>query len=555
MGKSYFSSTPMSEETTTNEQEASSEEGKAGLVFLTLFILALVAALVAMPFSEKVADLAKLLSSDDKYLAVFGNMHPLVLHLPIGIVFLTLVMECLGWISFGRYRPVTSVGLFLAVFTGALACVTGYVDMHTDGYASNDIWDFNKPWNRHMWLGILFVAVLALAFLSRVWGGSKGSRNPIYAILLFISAGVMGFGAHIGGEEVHGPTGVEKIVKELTGQTEGDVADADSDAPKVIKAPADRLAYADVVVPILQSKCLACHAVDTKKKGGLLMDSWEALLAGGDSMPEFPTLVPGDVKMSYMIEVIHLPLDDEDDMHMPPPKKDQLEDYELAILDWWVGALSKSDVLDDKTLTEMGAPPEIIEAASKLVSPEELAAAAAAEEAAQKAVVDAKEAKREALDSALGELRQDPQLKTAINYISQDSSDLEFTAISLRKAMTDEQFAKLAPVSEAITSLQLGSTSISEAAVEEQLPKMTNLKKLNLSQTAITDKGLDAVAQLKDLEWLNLYGTEVTDAGIMKLKSLTKLEKIYLWNSKATPAGGEALQKELPQVEIIFGIN
>jgi len=542
----------MSEESTPNEQAASSEEGKAGLVFLTLFILALVAALVAMPFSDRLEGIAALLSGDDKYAAVFGNMHPLVLHLPIGIVFLTVVMECLGWISFGRYRPVTTVGLFFAVFTGALACVTGFVDMHSDGYADA------KVWNDHMWAGIAFVGILSLAFLSRIWGGSKGSRNPIYAILLFIAAGVMGFGAHIGGEEIHGPTGVEALVMELTGKAEGEEVALAADAkaePAVIKAPEDKLAYADVVVPILQSKCLACHAVDTKKKGGLLMDSWEGLLAGGGSMPEFPTLVPGDVEKSYMIEVIHLPLDDEDDMHMPPPSKDQLEQYEKDILDWWVGALPASEVLEDKTLKEMGAPPEIIEAVSKLVSPEELAAAAAAEEEAKVALEEAKNSKREALDAALGKLKQDEQLKNAINYLSQDSSDLEFTAVSLRDAMTDEHFAKLAPVSEAIVSLQLGSTSVSEGAVMEQLPKMKNLKKLNLSQTSITDAGLDAVAELKDLEWLNLFGTQVTDEGIMKLKSLTKLQKVYLWDSKATPEGGAALQRELPQAEIIFGIN
>ncbi|MFT6180995.1 MAG: hypothetical protein ACJA1W_003351, partial [Akkermansiaceae bacterium] len=28
-----------------------------------------------------------------------------------------------------------------------------------------------------------------------------------------------------------------------------------------------------------------------------------------------------------------------------------------------------------------------------------------------------------------------------------------------------------------------------------------------------------------------------------------------LWQSKATPAGGEALQKELPGLEVIFGAN
>lgn len=549
----------MSEESNPTEEATEASQGKVGLTFLTLFILVLVAGLVVMALLGHRGEVGEKLADADLYINTLGNMHPLVLHLPIGIVFLTLVMEALGWISFGRYRPVTTVGLFFAIITGTLACVTGYVDMVADGYASikGDVWTIADPWGDHMWAGIAFVGVLSLAFLSRVWNPEKGGQNPIYAILLFGAAGVMGFGAHIGGEKVHGATGVEKIVQELTGSGEA-VADGEEvtdDAPMVFKEPKNRLAYADVIVPILESRCLACHAEDTKKKGGLLMDSWGNLLAGGGSAPEIMTFVPGDVKMSYMVEVLHL--DEDDDMFMPPPskKREPMPDSERAIIKWWVGALAKSDQLEDKTLAEMEAPAEIIEAASKLVSPEELAAIAAEKEAVENAVAEAKKKEREALDSALGALKQDEQLKNAINYVSQDSSELEFTAVSLRKNMTDEQFVKLVPVASSLSALRLGATSVSEDALIENLPQMKNLRQLNLSQTAVTDAALDAVAQLDKLEWLNLYDTAVTDAGIAKLKGLIKLEKLYLWNSKATPDGAAALKKELPNLEVIFGAN
>ncbi|MGJ8697253.1 MAG: c-type cytochrome domain-containing protein [Verrucomicrobiaceae bacterium] len=535
----------MAEDHHSQEEEvAAAREGNVGLIFLTLFVLVLVGALVALPFFGDKEPIAKLLAEPNLVTEVLGNMHPLVLHLPIGIVFLTVFLEVCGWISFGKYRPVTTVGLFLAVLTGAAACVTGYIDMGVDGYAGED-------WTNHMWAGIAFVGFLSLAFLSRVWGGRKGGRNPVYAILLVISAGVMGLGAHIGGEKIHGKTGVEQLVNTWMGKEAPVPEEQEDAAPGVTKPVADRLAYADVVVPILDNKCYACHSVKAdKNKGDLYMDSWEALLEGGS---EAAALVPGDVKESYMIEVIHLPKDD--DMHMPPPKKEQLEEHEIAILDWWVASLPKSDELVDKTLTEMGAPPEILEAVGKLVSPEELAAMKQAEEDAANKVEEEKRKKRESLDSALGELKQDEQLKNAINYVSQKSSELEFTAVSLRQSMGDEQLAKLEPVAESLTSLQLGSTSVTEAALEAALPKMQNLKKLNLSQTAITDKGLDAVSKLSNLESLNLYGTKVSDEGIKKLKSLTNLKKLYLWDSQATPEGGEALKKELPQLELNFGIN
>ena len=69
------------------------------------------------------------------------------------------------------------------------------------------------------------------------------------------------------------------------------------------------------------------------------MDSWEGLLEGGE---EAAALVPGDVKESFMIEVLHLPKDD--DYHMPPPKKDQMEAHEIELLEWWVALIVASDV-------------------------------------------------------------------------------------------------------------------------------------------------------------------------------------------------------------------
>ena len=118
--------------------------------------------------------------------------------------------------------------------------------------------------------------------------------------------------------------------------------------------------------------------------------------------------------------------------------------------------------------------------------------------------------------------------------------------------MTDEDFMKLNPVATSIRHLVINATSVSEDAMVATLPKMVNLKKLNLSETAITDNGIHAITQLQELEYLNLFGTEVTDAGIAKLKTLTQLRKLYLWDSKATQAGVDALQKELPSLEINF---
>ena len=537
------------------DEAATEKSGSAGLVFLTIFILALIGALAAFPkWIAEVPPVKAAIENPKWWTENIGEYHPVILHLPIGIVFLTLFMEVCSWLSFGKYRPMTSVGLFLGVITGALACVTGYIDMHIGGYTGDD-------WNNHMWAGIAFVGILGLAFLAKLWGRRSGSRGPVYGILLFGAAGVMGFGAHIGGEKIHNTDPFKNtlvglnVIEDPDAPKQGDAEDeVITDVPKP-SAPQDRLAFAHVVMPILKSKCLACHSVNEKKKGGLLMDTYADLLVGGSSQDgdDYRTLVPGDAKASYMIEVLNLPMDD--DMHMPPEKKTQLEPHELDILTWWVSSIPNSETLDDKTLAEMGAPENIIAGAAKLVTPEELKAAEDAKAAAEAKAEAEKIAKREALQTALDELKEDEVFKTSLNYVSQDSTDLEFTAVSQRASFGDDSLVKLAPVSEALSVVKLSATSVTEQALINELPKMKNLKRLDLSQTETGDAVLEVVAKLENLEWLNLYGTKVTDEGILKLKSLTKLKDLYLWQSQATPEGVEALKRDLPGLDANFGVN
>src|SRR5271170_7866711 len=56
------------------------------------------------------------------------------------------------------------------------------------------------------------------------------------------------------------------------------------------------------IKPILTDKCYKCHSHDAgKSKGGLLLDSREAELKGGDTGP---ALVPGDVGKSLLLTAV-----------------------------------------------------------------------------------------------------------------------------------------------------------------------------------------------------------------------------------------------------------
>ncbi len=58
---------------------------------------------------------------------------------------------------------------------------------------------------------------------------------------------------------------------------------------------------------------------------------------------------------------------------------------------------------------------------------------------------------------------------------------------------------------------------------------LRDLYVLNISETAVTDRGLHHLKFMKDLEWLSLSGSRnITDAGLRPLESMSNLRRLYL---------------------------
>src|SRR3954465_13091045 len=65
--------------------------------------------------------------------------------------------------------------------------------------------------------------------------------------------------------------------------------------------------------PILADNCYQCHSQDSKKiKGGLLLDTKESLLKGGDTGP---AIEPGDPEKSLLIKAVRY---GDENLQMPP---------------------------------------------------------------------------------------------------------------------------------------------------------------------------------------------------------------------------------------------
>ena len=109
-------------------------------------------------------------------------------------------------------------------------------------------------------------------------------------------------------------------------------------------SPAGLELFEKKVQPILTETCYKCHSHDADKiKGGLLLDSQEAALKGGDSGP---ALVPGKPEESLLIKAIRYA---DPDLQMPPKGK-KLSDEQINVLTEWVqlGAPRPAPVATDR---------------------------------------------------------------------------------------------------------------------------------------------------------------------------------------------------------------
>ena len=104
--------------------------------------------------------------------------------------------------------------------------------------------------------------------------------------------------------------------------------------------PAQTQFFENKIRPVLADNCYKCHSTKSEKlKGGLLLDSREATLRGGDTGP---AVVPGHPDQSLLIKAVRYT---DADLQMPPKQK--LSDAQIADLEVWV----KMGAPDPRTAT------------------------------------------------------------------------------------------------------------------------------------------------------------------------------------------------------------
>ncbi|MAW62116.1 MAG: hypothetical protein CMJ94_14970 [Planctomycetes bacterium] len=436
---------------------------------------------------------------------VFGRMHPLLLHLPIGMLVGLALLEIGN--AIGRKPAASTFLVFFGAVTAAAAAASGLVLHEEPGYVESRVLELHEQ------LGLATAVCALVVFLLRAFGATT-----MYRWALLITVGVMIPTGHFGAEMVHG----KNFLLEPLEQEEEPAPTVPT--PSVEDGPT-LASYEQHVVRFFQAKCNECHG-DRKVKGGLRMDSPEALLAGGDGGPAIEEgVAPEDQELLYRML---LPIDDDD--HMPPDHKAQPNEAEIELIRAWLLAGAPFDA--EFELAE-GAELPVTEA-------EPPASETGAQAQAPRAVPEA------VLDSMRERLVHVQPVREGSNLLW---VDFAAPASQVDDAMVREL---LTPVVDWIADLSLARTQVTDTSLE-LIAVMPQLERLDLRGTAVTTAGLQQLVDHPHLRELVVSRTKLDDAATSALQRLPALEHLWIWDAGLSAEAIEGLRAALPEVVIDAG--
>lgn len=437
---------------------------------------------------------------------ILGRFHPLILHMPIGILVLAFLME---WMSrkekFVALGQAVGFALLIGMWSAIVAAISGYILSLEGGYDETIL-------NRHQWLGIgTAVFSVLIYFLHQRKKSKIGKRFyfPFFVILLLC----LMITGHLGGSLTHGSDFLTAPLYEQ-----------ETDLTPTVSNVDNALVFQDVVAPIFKQKCNRCHN-PSKIKGDLLLTTKEGILKGGETGAFF---IEGDASNSLFLQQIHLPL--EDKKHMPPKGKKQLTKNEIALLEWWVNEGGSFD----KKVNELNPTDEIKSILTKRF-PDKTSVFSLSIEPAP-----------------INEIQKLRNNGMVVNVLAKDKP---FLSVNLRNRndLNKKTFQQLNSISEQLIELDLSDTNMSDDLLS-YLKEFPHLTKLFLQKTKVSSNKLSALENLEYLSYLNLYDTEVDDNAMTSLSKIKNLKKLFLWESNVTKKGIQQLQITQPQLQINSGV-
>jgi uncharacterized membrane protein len=414
------------------------------------------------------------------WMQFLGRFHPLLVHLPIGFIVLLPLLEFAG-MKRQSLRDAAGFVLWVAFASCVLAIVFGLLLAYGSGEIGSTV-------TGHMRGGIvLAIELLLLLVVRQSWLAGPQPRS--FFILVTIVLVTLAWTAHHGGSLTHGS---DYLTRYMPATLKRFVA------PSAVSAHPHSF-FARHVYTVLDTKCVACHGTN-KEQGGLRLDSYESLMAGGK---DGVVIAPRNPDGSLLLKKVTLPPNDPH--FMPAEGRTPLTPEEIARIRAWVLAGASSDATSV---------PGIFIAEDQ--------------EEAPPPVGD--------YSGLMGEIRQMQQSQGAklVSVSANPSDGLILRTTDAAASFDDAQLAKFQRFAPFIVEAELGRTAVTDAGVET-LSQFTNLRALHLEDTAVSGRTLAKLSSLSQLSYLNLSGTKVTSEGIAIFKNKSSLRHLHLFNTPAEP--------------------
>ncbi len=409
------------------------------------------------------------------WLQFLGRFHPLLVHLPIGLIVLLPLLEFAG-MKRQSLREAAGFVLQIALATCVLAIIFGLLLAYGSGEIGTTV-------TRHMRGGIVLTIELLLCLAVRPSWLAEQAR--LYFTLITAVLITLAWTAHHGGSLTHGSDYLTRYMPPTLKRFL---------APSAVSSHPNSF-FAKHIYTVLDTKCVACHGTN-KEQGGLRLDSYESLMAGGKDGVVIAPRKPDD---SLLLKKVTLPATDPH--FMPAEGRTPLTPEEIARIRAWV---------------LQGASPDAASVPGIFIAEDH--------EEAPPPVGD--------YSALMDEIRQMQQSQGAkLVAVSANPSDgLILRTTDIAGTFDDAQLAKFQRFAPFIVEAELGRTAVTDAGVET-LGQFKNLRALHLEGTSISGRTLGKLSSLSQLSYLNLSGTKVTSDALLPLKNMPKLRHLYLFNT------------------------
>jgi len=425
-------------------------------------------------------------------LPLIGRLHPLLVHLPIGILLFGIILVFIPSKSKAGFLPTIQLAFLVGTGFGLMSAVSGFLQYQYEGYT----WDTVKIHLIAGWITLFFSA----GFYYQLRKGKELSKSiKIQSVVVFLLLTITG---HFGGNITHGEEYlIEVLPSELQSALGIEITRAE---PLALSENSweETLFFEGAVQPILNYNCTSCHN-PRNLKGELDLSSFEGLQKGGENGSIFKS---GDPTASNLYARLILPHEDEE--HMPPAEKRQPRKEEIELIKLWI----ESDASITRTLVEANVKRTQIQSFFKK------------DEIPFYPIVQLKPIEPD----SLANIRE---LGFFIEPISLDNPLLRLSCLNFPN-FSDSDWPAIKPYQNHLAYLDLSNTQAT-AAILDSLSNATNLTILKLNHLPLTEANLKALQTCKNLKLLYLNYTEVVSEDLKSLDGHPSLEKVFVFNSPA----------------------